>query len=556
MSKRSRFLAFLIPLAIVFALPGIAEVQSLARPAPATLTPAQQCAALARFTSPDATITAAVLTKSIAVSDPDPGIPSSGSSAQKTNLQLPEFCRVEITLTPSSDSDIKMEVWMPVQGWNGRFRGQGNGGFAGVIDYDDMATSVTRGFATAGSDGGHASIDLTDALWALGHPEKVIDFGYRAVHLMTTTAKAVIAAYYGTAPTYSYFSSCSDGGREALMEAQRFPADYNGIIAGDPANNWSGLLANAISNSQALAKLGSYIPPNKLSAIADAVNAACDRIDGVSDGILNDPRKCEFKPSTMLCGKAETGSCLTSAQVTALEKLYAGSKDSTGTTIFPGYMPGGETGSNGWSDWITGSQLGTSLMYFFGTGYFSDMVYANPSWDYKLSTVDADYLASLSSTGQVVDATDPDLTTFIDRGGKLILYHGWSDSAVSPLSTIHYFESMQSVTGEQKVASAVRLYMAPGMQHCDLGPGPDSFGQTGWKPQYPLTDAEHNMYVALMQWVEDGTAPASLIATKYAVVNNQTSPVMTRPLCPYPQQARYKGSGNTNASTSYTCAAD
>src|SRR5262245_50107955 len=258
--------------------------------------------------------------------------------------KLPAFCRVLAVSRPSADSDIEIEVWLPAAGWNGRFRGRGNGGFAGQIDYRGLATSVGKGYASAATDTGH-SASGTDARWALGHPEKVTDFGYRAIHEMTLAGKAAVKAFYGKEPSHAYFSACSNGGRQALMEAQRFPGDYDGILAGAPANFWTHLLASALWNAQATTlDDASYIPSSKLKAIARAVNEACDAKDGVSDGVLDDPRQCRFDPATMLCKDADAATCLTPAQVTALQKLYAGPKDAQGNRIFPGFLPGAEEG--------------------------------------------------------------------------------------------------------------------------------------------------------------------------------------------------------------------
>ncbi len=256
---------------------------------------------------------------------------------------LPAFCRVRVEAHPTSDSDIKIEVWMPQSGWNGKFQAQGNGGFAGQIDYRGMALAVSHGYATAGTDTGHSG-SAVDAGWALGHPEKIIDFGYRAIHVMTDIAKQTITAFYQEKPKHSYFGSCSNGGREALMEAQRYPEDYDGILAGAPANYWSHLLVGALWDAQATTlDPASYIPSSKLPAIAAAVNSACDAQDGVKDGVLNDPRQCHFDPAVLTCKSGDNDQCLTPPQVTALKKLYQGAHDSHGQ-IFPGFLPGAETG--------------------------------------------------------------------------------------------------------------------------------------------------------------------------------------------------------------------
>ncbi len=465
---------------------------------------------------------------------------------------LPAFCRVVVKATPSADSDIAIEVWLPAAGWNGRYRGQGNGGFAGEIDFRSLATAVSRGYATAGTNTGHAG-GGTDASWALGHPEKVTDFGYRAIHEMTQVAKATIRAFYGKPQQHSYFASCSNGGRQALMEAQRFPEDYDGIVAGAPANAWTRLLTKAIADAQATTlDPASYIPAAKLPAIAKAVNGACDAQDGVADGVLNDPRRCRFDPATLQCKDGDAASCLTAAQVAALGKLYAGPHDSSGRVIFPGYVPGAEEGQGGWGLWITGPAPGKSLLFAFGVGYFSNMVYEKADWDYRGANLEQALKAAQEKTGQKLDATDPNLAPFAARGGKLILYHGWNDPAISALNTIDYYDSVVARLGRQATEAFTRLYLAPGMQHCAGGPGPSFFGQFG---AAQASGPEGNAPLALEQWVEAGKAPSALIAAKYVDDDPAKSVQSTRPLCPYPQVAAYQGQGDPNAAASFVCRA-
>ena len=470
--------------------------------------------------------------------------------------RLGAFCRVVMEATPSADSSIKIEVWMPAtgkkgNGWNGKLQGNGNGGFAGEIDYHRMGIAVHQGFATAGTNTGHNG-GGTDASWALGHPEKVTDFGYRGIHLMTEIAKVAIKAFYGNNPRHSYFEGCSNGGRQALMEAQRFPEDYDGILAGAPANFWTHLLTKALADAQTTTlDPASYIPASKLPAIAQAVNAACDAQDGVADGILNDPRQCRFDPAAMLCKESDSEECLTAAQVTALKKLYAGPRDAQGHEIFPGYLPGAEEGPGGWSTWITGAAPGKSLLFAFGGGYFSNMVYEKADWNYKEPSVDEAVKAADEKTAQYLNATDANLSAFKARGGKLILYHGWNDPAISALNTIIYYNDVVSKMGAAEVKAFARLYMVPGMQHCGGGPGADSIGQGGAGAK----DARHNVTLALEQWVEKGIAPSSIIATKYGSGDSAKSVKMTRPLCAYPQVAKYKGSGDSNEAKNFICVA-
>ena len=466
---------------------------------------------------------------------------------------LPAFCRVVVQATPSSDSDIRVEVWLPAENWNGKLQAHGNGGFAGDIDYVHLATSIIDGYASSNTNTGHSTAAGTDASWALGHPEKLTDFGYRAIHVMTTLAKEVIRAHFGKAPQYSYFLGCSNGGRQALMEAQRFPDDYNGILAGAPANYWSHLLTSGLWDTQALtADDASYIPTSKLPAIAHTVNAACDEQDGVSDGILNDPRKCNFKPETMLCKNGDGADCLTRPQIAALKKLYQGPHSSRGK-IFPGFLPGAEEGPGGWSTWITGTAPGRSLIAAFTYGYFANIVYGKPDWSFKSASLAEAVKLADERTSRILNATDPNLASFNAHGGKLVLYHGWNDPAISALNTIDYWEAVRAKLGPAQTDSFVRLYMLPGVQHCGGGPGADSFGALNSPGP---RDRQHNVQAALELWVEKGVAPSSLTATKYAGFDPASGVKLTRPLCPYPQVAKYRGSGDSYDASNFSCAAD
>lgn len=467
---------------------------------------------------------------------------------------LPAFCRVVVQATPSADSDIRIEVWLPAENWNEKFQAHGDGGFAGYIDYAHLATSIFGGYASANTNTGHDAAVPTDASWALGHPEKLTDFGYRAVHLMTALAKEVIRARFGKAPQYSYFLGCSNGGRQALMEAQRFPEDFNGILAGAPANFWSHLLTSGLWDLQALGvDDASYIPSSKLPAIAQAVNAACDAQDGVADGVLNDPRKCSFKPESMLCKNDDANDCLTEPQIVALKKIYQGPRDASGKQIFPGFLPGGEEGPNGWFAWITGPEKGKSAIGAFTHNYFANIIYENREWTAKSADLAQSVKLADEKTAKILNATDPDLAPFKMHGGKIILYHGWNDPAISAINSIDYWDAVRAKLGGEQTDSFARLYMLPGVQHCADGPGADSFGAlTFLGPK----DAQHNVQTALELWVEKGAAPSSLIATKYAGFDPASGVKFTRPVCPYPQVAKYKGSGDPNDAANFSCAAE
>jgi hypothetical protein len=462
----------------------------------------------------------------------------------------PEFCRVQGVLTPSGDSHIEFEVWLPVAGWNGKYLGVGNGGFAGSIGYTALADAVANGYVASSTDTGHQA-GGTDGAWALGHHEKMVDYGYRAIHETAETAKTIVAAYYGGGLKKSYFSSCSNGGRQALLEAQRYPADYDGIIAGAPANYFTHHLAGFVWNAQALDGDG-YIPPAKLKVIETAALTSCDAKDGVKDGVIDDPTKCHFDPAPLVCKGEASDSCLTEAQLAALKKIYAGPKNSKGEQIYPGYEPGGETGLGGWLSWITGATPGKSAQFAFGRGLFADMLFQDEAWDFRKMNFDRDMKIADDKGAQLFNATNPDLKAFKARGGKLLLYHGWSDAAIAPTNTIHYYESVVSKVGRKNADEFVELFMVPGMQHCGGGPGPNVFGA-----QSPAAaDSDHSMIKSMERWVEQGTAPAKIIATKYQADGSPASGVLrTRPLCPYPAVAQYSGSGSTDDAANFSCVA-
>lgn len=503
---------------------------------------AQNCESLARVKLPNTTVTAA---QSIPAGR---FTPPYGDPIEK----LPAFCRVAGVIKPTDDSYIRFEVWLPASGWNQRFLGVGNGGFAGSIGYNSMADDLRRGYATAATDTGHEA-DGVDASWAYKHPEKVIDFGHRALHETTENAKAIIHAFYSRPAQHSYFDSCSDGGREALMEAQRFPQDYDGILAGAPANFWTHLLAGVVAVTQKVySNPANYISNTKLPAIGAAALTACDGQDGVTDGIIDNPPRCHFDPSVLLCAGVDSRTCLTGPQVASLKKIYAGGQNSRGEQIFPGFMPGGEDGPNGWSSWILGPAPGFSYGATFMENYFRYIVFEDPAWNPLTANVDAAERAADEKTAHALNSTDPDLHRFQARGGKLILYHGWNDAAISPLNTINYYQSVIGVMGARNTRNFARLYMVSGMQHCGGGPGASSFGQLGGTT---AKGPEHGIYTALEQWVEKGVAPDEIVATKYVDGNAAKGVQMTRPLCPYPQVAKYKGSGDTNDYTNFTCTA-
>jgi feruloyl esterase len=506
---------------------------------------ATTCEELVGLKLPDTTI---VLAQSVAagVFTP-PGEPLSAQTVIPYK-DVPAFCRVTGVIKPTNDSNIQFEVWMPSAGWNGKLKCLGNGGFAGVILHQALALPLARGYAATATDTGHVG---KDASWAFGHPEKVIDFGYRAIHETTVKAKAIIAVFYGQGPRYSYFSSCSNGGRQALMEAQRYPDDYDGIIAGAPGNFWTHNIAGFAWNSQALSDPARFIPTSKLKAIEVAALAACDARDGLVDGVIDNPTKCNFDPSTLLCEEQPSDNCLTEPQVVTLKKIYTGPTNAKGEQIFPGYLPGGETEQGGWGPWIIGTKPGGGSQSFFATNFFANMVFENPSWDIKSFDIDKDVQAADEKTGRILNAIDPNLKAFKQRGGKLILYHGWSDPAIPPENTISYYRSVVARLGQRNTRQFMRLFMVPGMQHCGGGPGPNTFGQLGVSAQ---ADPEHDISLALERWVERGIAPDGIVATKFVADSDLTQGILrTRPLCAYPLVARWKGTGSTDDAANFAC---
>ena len=507
---------------------------------------AASCDSLSALKLEGATVSSA---KTIAAGafTPPPGAGSAG-----LYKDLPEFCRVEGVIQPSADSHIEFEVWMPASGWNNRYLGVGNGGFAGSIYYGGLASGLKAGYAVSSTDTGHKA-GSTDAGWALGHFDKIMDYAYRGVHETSEKSKVVIRAFYGGNPKHAYFNGCSNGGRQALVEAQRYPADYDGIIAGAPANYLTHLVADFVGDMQALDESpATYITAKQLVAVENAAVAACDLDDGVKDGVIGDPSKCHFDPAVLACKGAPSDSCLTEPQIGALRKVYEGARNSKGELIHPGYVPGGESGFGGWGLWITGLQQGKSLQHAFGQGFFADMMFQDPAWDYKKFNFDHDMKSTDDKMGPMFNATDANLAKFKGRGGKLIIYHGWSDAAISPINSVNYYNSVVGKMGRKPAGEFVELYMVPGMQHCGGGPGPNEFG--AMSPGVP--DADHSMMKSLEQWVEMGTAPAKIIATKYKADGNPGSGVArTRPLCPYPMMAKYSGSGSTDEAASFSCAA-
>ena len=449
----------------------------------------------------------------------------------QTYSSLPPFCRVAGTIAPSPESSIGFEVWLPVDGWNGKLVAAGNGGYSGEIWFPFMAPPLAAGYVAASTDTGHRGSPV-DASFALGHREKAVDFGYRAAHELALKAKAISVAFYGTPPRHAYWSGCSTGGRQGLTEAQRYPGDFDGIVAGAPANYMSRLGAKYVVASQLIHKdPGGLIPAEKLALLHRAVLARCDVLDGVKDDVIEDPARCHFDPASLQCSGEDTTACLTAAQVASAAAAYAPLiNPRTQVVLFPGVSAGSELG---WS-----SELGVMVPVpsTLPTGLFEFIVFKKKGWDYRTFDVARDLPAAEDVAAELaLDAVDADLTAFFERGGKILQYHGWADPGIPAQSSIEYFERVRATVDDEDFDRYYRLFMVPGMDHCSGGAGPDRF----------------DALKTLDAWVETGKPPDSIIASRIA---NDGTVARTRPLCPYPKVALYLGVGSSDDAASFTCA--
>jgi feruloyl esterase len=482
---------------------------------------AASCESLALLTIPDSTITMAQPVAAGAFTLPG----DRGKANDSRFRDLPAFCRVAATLKPTSDSDIKVEVWLPGSGWNGKFQVVGNGGWGGAISYAALAEEVQRGYAAAATDTGHSG---PTGEFVIGHPEKLVDYGYRSEHETTVKGKAILQAFYGRGPKLSYWNGCSTGGRQGLKEAQAYPNDFDGIIAGDPTNprpliaTWELWVAQATLKDPA-----SFIPASKFPMIHKAVLDACDATDGLKDGLIDDPTRCHFDPKVLECKDADGPTCLTTPQVEAARKIITPLKNPrTGKEITPPLALGTELG---WKLLAIEPAASAIEQYRY-------VAFKNPDWDWKTLNFDSDVDRAMETDKGILTATDPNLKPFFGHGGKLLMYHGWSDQRVPPLLTINYYNKVvDTLGGEDKTKDSLRLFMVPGMAHCGGGEGPNTF----------------DTVTALDRWVEKGQAPTQIIAS------HSTNGVVdrTRPLCPYPQIAKYQGSGSIDEASNFACKA-
>jgi feruloyl esterase len=478
---------------------------------------AATCDSLKSFTLPETTIESAQLVAAGAFTQPG-GRAGRGGNAF---ADLPAFCRVAATLKPSSDSDIKIEVWLPAENWNTKYQAVGNGAWTGAIGYAAMGDALRRGYATSSTDTGHVG---GSASFAMGHPEKAIDFAYRSEHEMAVKSKAIINAFYGSAAKYAYWNGCSAGGRQALKEAQMFPADFDGIIAGSPGFDWSGRSAQAVRINQILENEAARLTPAHQQLLHNAVVAACDANDGLKDGLISAPASCKFDPAVLQCKNGDAPDCLSPAQVATVKAIYSPLK--SGNRDVAGLAYGSELN---WTD------LGWSVSArATGLDHYRYLVYNDPEWTISKFNPDTDPVKLEKGESGAFDARNPDMKAFFARGGKLLMYHGYADPQITPLNAISYFDQVVKATGgASATARSFRLFMAPGMAHCGGGEGPNDFDKIG----------------TLEQWVEKGKAPDMIVAShaRGGAVDR------TRPLCPYPQVATYKGTGSIDEAANFVC---
>ena len=486
------------------------------------------CGDLTSFSIMEGTVTSAYLVETGAFTPPvaPGGRAPSRASVTRTYGGLPAFCRVIATLRPTNDSNITVEVWMPLSGWNGKYQAVGNGAFRGSISHSAMAAALANGYATSSTDTGHIG---NTAEFGLDHPEKVVDFGWRSLHLMAVLTKEVIAAHYDESLRYSYWNGCSAGGRQAMKMAQAFPEDFDGIVAGAPGQDWSGRAAGAL-------RVASYLGSNPAARLSEddrllvhaAAISACDAADGVVDGVIDSPQHCDFDPAVLQCEGAKNGSCLTAAQVGTVRMLYTSPVNPSTNREITGLVPGSELN---WTD------LGwTNSARSTGLELYRYLVYGDPNWTIDRFDFDTDIVKAEETDDETLNALDPDLKPFFARGGKLLAYHGWSDAQISPLNATQYYERVvESVGSAEEVHDSYRLFMAPGMGHCGGGEGPSVFDK-----------------MALIEaWVEEGQAPDHVLATKFGPEGEVE---MRRPLCAYPARAVYDGNGDPKREESFSCA--
>ena len=500
---------------------------------------APNCENLTGLTLANTTITAA---KSLSGSF----TPPEGGRGNRAIENLPAFCQVHGLLKPTPNSQIHFEVWLPAENWNGKLQVVGNGGLAGTISYPAMAAALHNGFATASTDTGHTATE--PPAW-LQDRERLIDYSYRGLHLTTVDAKAIVDAYYSQQPKYAYYSGCSTGGKQGLMEAQRYPADFDGVLAGDAANFWTHQMVSEVWDGVVTSTPETNLPKEKLQLVQDAALAVCDALDGAADGLVSDPMRCHFDPGKLQCKGADSSTCLTASQVDAVRKMYSGpTNPRTGKNIYPGFYPGSEMG------WAPGTVINrTKTSGVSSNTFWSFALFHQPDWQFRSLDFDRDVQTLDEKFAALMNATDPNLEQFRKLGHKLIYYHGAADPLIPAQNGVNYYETVIAAQkGLEPTQAFYRAFLVPGLYHCAGGPGPVAFG-TAEQPPASQADADHDIMRSLERWVEQNNAPSKIIATKYVDNTPSKGVAFQRPLCPYPQVAKYNGSGDMKEAANFTC---
>ena len=496
---------------------------------------ANSCENLASIKLPDGKITSATL---VAAGEFTPPGAAGGMGGSPVFRNAPAFCRVAVTLTPTPDSDFKIEVWMPAENWNGKLVGIGNGVWAGSISHSALAEPLARGYATMATDGGHTGNGMS-AAFAAGKIERLVDFGHRAVHEMTVKAKTFIEAFYGRKEQRSLWVSCSTGGRQGLMAGYRYPNDFHGISSMAPANPMVDLMIQSMMTNYVTTKTpDSRLTQTQLTIANRAYIASCDEKDGVKDGIVSDPQSCNFDPRSLICRDGATENCLTAGQAESLREIYDGVRNArTGEKIYAGFEPGSEMGM---------AMLVGNDPFPGAISFFRDLVFANPNWDFKTFDYDKDIEASRKYASAILDVPPGGMVKFLEGGGKLLLSHGWVDGLIPARGTVDFYQSLITNLKSEQLRDSVQLFMLPGVGHCSGGDGPSVV----------------DMVSEIDRWVETGKKPERIIASRPAApakpagkMGPATAAIepMTRPLCPWPQVAVYKGSGSTNDAANFEC---
>jgi feruloyl esterase len=498
-----------------------------------------RCEALSKGTVPSAKVTLAEVVPAGDWKDPQGG----------TRRSLPAFCRVALDLSTGTGSAIRAEVWLPLEGWNGRLLGTGTGSYGGQVDYGQLEETITRGFAGVSDDMGTAPAKGMDGAPLVGQPVKWLDFGHRAAHAAAVVAKQVSAAFYGRPAHHAYFMGCSTGGQQALSEAQRYPEDYDGVVAGCGAWDRIGVHASVVWMHRVLRAEQDALPTAEtISLLHKATLAACGPRDGPAAAeYLLDPSRCAFDPGRLECKEAKGPACIPAAQVRALRALHAGPRNPrTGAVIYPGLPRGAESAR--YFAFVAGQPTPPwdgLFRWVFGAG-----------WDPATFDFDRDLATVRSVLGEMLDAASADLGAFEKRGGKLLLWHGWADPINSAGNTISYYQRLVAERGGRDrdplaaVRRFARLFLVPGVKHCWDGPGPDAFGAALRAPSY---DSEHDAIAALVRWVEQGVPPDRIVATKFKDPEAATGIVFQRPLCPWPEVAAPRPGADASRADRWAC---